>query len=228
MTKLLLVDDEAPFLRTLALSLRAHDYDVTTAATGEMALIAAADHKPDAVILDLGLPGIDGIDVLHALRAWSDVPVLVLSARHMESAKVRALDAGADDYVVKPFTFNELLARVRAILRRRQPSALQSRFDTADFSIDLPDRSVITADGTVRLTPTEWRIVELLVRNEGKLVTHRTLLQEVWGPEYETETEYLRTFMAAIRKKLEPMPSLPRYFLTESGMGYRFVRPDAA
>jgi len=228
MTKLLIVDDEAPFLRALALSLRAHDYDVTTAATGEMALIAAADHKPDAVILDLGLPGIDGIDVLLALRAWSDVPVLVLSARHMETAKVNALDAGADDYVVKPFTFNELLARVRAVLRRRQPAAPQALVETADFVIDLPEKAATTATGTVKLTPTEWRIVESLVRNEGKLVTQRQLLQEVWGPEYETETEYLRTFMAAIRKKLEPTPSVPRYFLTEPGMGYRFVRPDAA
>jgi len=228
MTTLLIIDDEAPFVRALGISLRARDYEVHTAATGEEGLVLMADVHPDAVILDLGLPGIDGLEVLQALRAWSDVPVLVLSARHMERAKVEALDSGADDYVTKPFTFNELLARLRAILRRRLPSAQQPVTETADFSIDLPEKQVTTSAGPVRLTPTEWRVVEVLVRNEGKLVTQRQLLQAVWGPEYETETEYLRTYMAAIRRKLEPTPSVPQYFLTEPGMGYRFVRPDAA
>jgi two-component system KDP operon response regulator KdpE len=227
-TKLLIVDDEAPFVRALGISLRARDYEVTTAATGEEGLIAVANDHPDAVILDLGLPGIDGLEVVQALRAWSDVPILVLSARHMESAKVTALDAGADDYITKPFTFNELLARLRAILRRRLPSAQQPRIETPDFTIDLPEKVASNAAGPVRLTPTEWRVVETLVRNEGKLVTQRQLLQAVWGPEYETETEYLRTYMAAIRRKLEPTPSIPQYFLTEPGMGYRFVRPEAA
>jgi two-component system KDP operon response regulator KdpE len=224
MHKLLLVDDEAPFVRAMAISLRAHGYDVIVAGTGEEALHLAADRHPDIIVLDLGLPGIDGIDVLTALRAWTDVPVLVLSARHMENAKVSALDAGADDYVTKPFTFNELLARLRAVMRRRLPTANEPRVATADFTVDLADKTITAADGPVRLTPTEWRVVEVLVRNEGRLVTQRQLLQEVWGPDYEKETDYLRTYLAAVRRKLEPQPSAPRYFLTEHGMGYRFQR----
>jgi two-component system KDP operon response regulator KdpE len=227
MHKLLLVDDEAPFVRAMAISLRAHDYDVITAGTGEEALHLAADHHPEVIVLDLGLPGIDGIDVVTALRAWTDVPVLVLSARHMSDAKVRALDAGADDYVTKPFTFDELLARLRAVMRRRLPATNEPVITTADFTIDLADKSVTNADGPVRLTPTEWRVVETLARNDGKLVTQRQLLQEVWGPDYEKETDYLRTYLAAIRRKLEPNPSAPRYFLTEHGMGYRFHREGA-
>ena len=226
MAKLLLVDDEAPFVRALAISLRARGYEVTTASTGEEALDLAASGHPDAMILDLGLPGIDGVEVVEALRAWTDIPILVLSARHMESAKVTALDAGADDYVTKPFTFNELLARLRALLRRRLPSATDPVVHTDDFEVNLPDKRVSNADGPVRLTPTEWRVVEMLVRNEGKLVTQRQLLQEVWGPGYEKETDYLRTYLAAIRRKLEPQPSRPKYFLTEHGMGYRFNRGD--
>jgi two-component system KDP operon response regulator KdpE len=224
MPKLLLVDDEAPFVRALAISLRARGYEVTTAGTGEDAIGLAATNHPDVMILDLGLPGIDGIDVVEAVRAWTDMPILVLSARHMESAKVTALDAGADDYITKPFTFNELLARLRALLRRRLPSAIDAIVHTDDFDVNLPDKSVTAGDGPVRLTPTEWRVVEMLVRNEGKLVTQRQLLQEVWGPGYEKETDYLRTYLAAIRRKLEPQPAKPKYFLTEHGMGYRFNR----
>jgi two-component system KDP operon response regulator KdpE len=227
MSKLLLVDDEAPFVRALAISLRARGYEVTTAGTGEEALDLAATNHPDAMILDLGLPGIDGVEVVEALRAWTDIPILVLSARHMESAKVTALDAGADDYVTKPFTFNELLARLRALLRRRLPSAIDPIVHTEDFDVNLPDKSVTGPDGPVRLTPTEWRVVEMLVRNEGKLVTQRQLLQEVWGPGYEKETDYLRTYLAAIRRKLEPQPARPKHFITEHGMGYRFTRGDA-
>ena len=223
MTRVLVVDDEAPFVRALGISLKARGYDVDTAATGEEGLVLAADHRPDAVILDLGLPTIDGLEVLSALRAWSDVPVLVLSARHLEQAKVAALDTGADDYVTKPFAFNELLARLRAITRRRMPSAGEPVVRTAHFAIDLPDKSVTTSEGSVRLTPTEWRIVEVLVRHEGRLVTQRQLLQEVWGPEYATEANYLRVYLAGLRRKLEPNPSQPRYFITEPGMGYRFV-----
>jgi len=222
MHRLLLVDDEAPFVRAMAISLRAHGYEVMTAATGEQALHLAAEKHPEVIVLDLGLPGIDGIDVITGLRAWSDVPVLVLSARHMSDAKVAALDAGADDYVTKPFTFEELLARLRAVMRRRLPVANEPVINTPDFSVDLADKSVANAQGPVHLTPTEWRVVETLVRNDGKLVTQRQLLQEVWGPDYESETDYLRTYMAAIRRKLEPQPSNPRYFLTEHGMGYRF------
>ena len=228
MTKILIIDDEPPFVRALAISLRARDYEVETAGTGEEGLRVAAGGHPDAIILDLGLPGIDGLDVLHAIRGWSDVPVLVLSARHMEDAKVAALDAGADDYVTKPFTLNELLARLRAVTRRRVPSAAEAVITTADFTIDLPAKTIDTPNGAVKLTPTEWRVVEVLVRNEGKLVTQRQLLQEVWGPAYETETEYLRTYIAAVRRKLEPQSSSPKYFLTEPGMGYRFQNPGSS
>ena len=227
MTRVLVVDDEAPFVRALGISLRARGYDVDTAATGEEGLALVADHHPDAVILDLGLPTTDGLEVLSALRSWSDVPVLVLSARHLEQAKVAALDTGADDYVTKPFAFNELLARLRAITRRRLPAVGDPVVGTAHFTVDLPDKSVSNGAGPVRLTPTEWRVVEVLVRNEGRLVSQRQLLQEVWGPAYGTETDYLRTYLAAIRRKLEPQPSVPRYFLTEPGMGYRFHRDGA-
>jgi two-component system KDP operon response regulator KdpE len=227
MTKVLVIDDEAPFVRALGISLRAHGYEVDTAGSGEEGLRRAAAFHPDAVILDLGLPGIDGLDVLEGLRAWTDVPVLVLSARHTEEAKVTALDSGADDYVTKPFTINELFARLRAVLRRRAPAGAEEPvIETSDFTIDLAAKVVTTPQGTVRLTPTEWRIVEELVRHEGRLVSQRQLLQSVWGPQYETETDYLRTYLAALRRKLEPVPSVPRYLLTEPGMGYRFVRPD--
>jgi two-component system, OmpR family, KDP operon response regulator KdpE len=225
-TKILVIDDEAPFVRALGISLRARGYEIETATTGQEGLRTATAALPDAVILDLGLPDIDGLDVLRALRAWTEVPVLVLSARHMENAKVTALDAGADDYVTKPFTFNELLARLRAIMRRHLPSAPQPIITTPDFTIDLPARTVETPQGHVRLTPTEWKVVEVLVRNEGRLVTQRQLLQDVWGPAYETETDYLRTYMAAVRRKLEPQASVPKYFLTEPGIGYRFVRSE--
>ena len=226
MTRVLVVDDEAPFVRALAISLRAQGYEVETAPTGEEGLRLAAERHPDAVILDLGLPGIDGLDVLAALRAWSNVPVLVLSARHTEDAKVTALDSGADDYVTKPFTVNELFARLRAVMRRRLPAAETPVVVTPDFSIDLVAKTVTAPAGPVRLTPTEWRILETLVTNEGRLVSQRMLLQTVWGPQYETETDYLRTYLASLRRKLEPRPSMPRYLLTEPGMGYRFVRPD--
>jgi two-component system KDP operon response regulator KdpE len=224
-SKVLVIDDEAPFVRALAISLRAHGYEVDTAGSGEEGLQRAASFHPDAVILDLGLPGIDGLEVLEGLRGWTDVPVLVLSARHTEEAKVTALDSGADDYVTKPFTINELFARLRAVLRRRAPVAEDPVVETPDFVIDLAAKVVTTPQGTVRLTPTEWRIAEELVRHEGRLVSQRQLLQTVWGPQYETETDYLRTYLAALRRKLEPEPSVPRYFLTEPGMGYRFVRP---
>jgi two-component system KDP operon response regulator KdpE len=221
-TRVLLIDDEAPFLRALGISLRARGYEVDTATTGEEGLQLAADRHPDAVILDLGLPGIDGLEVLAALRAWSTVPVLVLSARHTEEAKVTALDSGADDYVTKPFTINELFARLRAVLRRHVPVAEEAVVATDDFTIDLGAKTVTTGTGAVRLTPTEWRIVEELVRSEGRLVSQRQLLQQVWGPQYETETDYLRTYLASLRRKLEPSPATPRYFITEPGMGYRF------
>ncbi|MCU1375787.1 MAG: winged helix family two component transcriptional regulator [Actinomycetia bacterium] len=223
MTSVLIVDDETPFLRALGISLRARGYQVDTAATGEAGLQRAADGHPDVIVLDLGLPGMSGLDVLRELRAWSGTPVIVLSARRSEPSKVEALDLGADDYVTKPFGFDELLARLRAVVRKGQPGAAQEVVVTAAFSLDLEAKRVTTSDGDdVRLTPTEWGIVELLVRNRGKLVTKRQLLREVWGYEYEQDTPYLRVHLAAIRRKLEPDTSRPRYFTTEAGMGYRF------
>ena len=224
MTRLLLVDDEAPFVRALGVSLRAMGYEVDAAATGAAALAKAATTVPDIIVLDLGLPDIDGLDVLKRLRTWTPVPVIVLSARHRDDAKVAALDSGADDYVTKPFSMDEFLARIRATLRRRpEETGDDPVIITDDFRIDLAAKQVWIAGKAVRLTPTEWNVLEVLVKNEGKLVSQRQLLQEVWGPQYETETEYLRVYLAALRRKLEPLPSQPRYFLTEPGMGYRFV-----
>ncbi|MBA3690531.1 MAG: response regulator [Actinobacteria bacterium] len=207
-------------------NLRARGYEVDTAADGEQALDIAARHRPDVVILDLGLPGIDGIEVIRGLRAWTTVPIVVLSARDQERDKVSALDAGADDYVTKPFGMDELLARVRAAVRRSTPADEAAVVETAAFSVDLGAKRVSWAEGDVRLTPTEWHLVELLVRHPGKLLSQRQLLHEVWGQRYEDETNYLRVYMAQIRRKLEPDPARPRYFITEPGMGYRF-EPDA-
>ncbi len=224
-TRVLVVDDEPNMLRALDVNLRARDYDVDLAATGEEALKMAADHRPDVVILDLGLPGIDGVDVIHGLRGWTDVPIIVLSARETEPDKVAALDAGADDYVTKPFGMAELLARLRAAVRRSFHDGTEEPVvDTGRFRIDLAAKQVETEGGPIRLTPTEWQIVELLVRNEGRLVTQRQLLRDVWGPEYVHETNYLRVHIAHIRRKLEADPSRPRHFHTEPGMGYRFTR----
>jgi len=222
-TKVLVVDDEVRFARALAISLRARGYDVDTATTGEQGLEQAAHGHPDVVVLDLGLPGIDGLDVLRGLRGWSTVPVIVLSARHGEPSKVDALDAGADDYVTKPFGMDELLARLRALVRRAAPADEAATVETDDFVLDLAAKTASTTDGTdIHLTPREWGVVEALVRNEGKLVSQKQLLQEVWGPQYETETDYLRVYLAAVRRKLEPNSSRPKYFITEPGMGYRF------
>jgi len=222
MNRLLVIDDERQFLRALGISLQARGYQVDLANDGRSGLALAARHHPDAVVLDLGLPDLDGVEVLRGLRAWSSVPVIVLSARHTEEAKVDALDAGADDYVTKPFGMDELLARLRAALRRAAPVAEQALIETAHFTIDLGTKRVTVAGAEVRLTPTEWQMLEVLAANEGKLVGRRQLLHEVWGPQYDTETEYLRAFMASIRRKLEPQPSRPVYFITEPGMGYRF------
>ena len=224
MTKLLVIDDEAPFVRALGISLRARGYHVEVASTGEAGLEAAARFHPDVVVLDLGLPGMSGIDVLRGLRGWTQVPIIVLSARHAEATKVAALDAGADDYVTKPFGMDELFARLRAAVRRAVSAPDDPVIATDDFTLDLAAKTAKDADGTeIRLTPTEWGMVEVLVRNAGKLVPQRHVLKEVWGPQYEKETPYLRVYMAAIRRKLEPTPSKPRYFITEPGMGYRFV-----
>ena len=223
MTRILAVDDEPAMLRALGANLRARGYQFDLAATGELALDAAARHSPDAVILDLGLPGISGLEVIRGLRGWSNVPIIILSARDAQADKVAALDAGADDYVTKPFGMDELFARLRAALRRRSDLvAPQPMIETADFTVDLAAKRVTAAAGEIRLTPIEWHLVEVLVRNEGKLVSARQLLQEVWGPEYSDETNYLRVHLAHLRRKLEPVPSQPRYFRTEPGIGYRF------
>jgi two-component system KDP operon response regulator KdpE len=223
MTRILVVDDEPPILRALRTNLATRGYDVDVAATGEAALTLAARKHPDLVVLDLGLPGIDGVDVIRGLRGWTTVPIVVLSVREREADKVAALDAGADDYVTKPFGMDELLARLRAALRRAAPAEEEAVVETPHFTVDLSAKQV-TREGTeVKLTPTEWHIVEVLVRNPGKLVSQRQLLQEVWGPQYERETNYLRVFLAQIRRKLEPDPAHPRYFVTEPRMGYRFT-----
>jgi two-component system, OmpR family, KDP operon response regulator KdpE len=227
MTRILVVDDEPQILRALGTNLRARGYDVELAPTGEAALAVAARKHPDLVVLDLGLPGIDGVEVIRGLRGWTSIPIIVLSVREGEGEKVAALDAGADDYVTKPFGMDELLARLRAALRRAAPAEEDAVIETADFAVDLAAKRVRAADGEIRLTPTEWHVVEVLVRNAGKLVSQRQLLQEVWGPQYGTETNYLRVYLAQIRRKLEPDPAKPRYFITEARMGYRF-EPDGS
>jgi two-component system KDP operon response regulator KdpE len=229
MTRVLVVDDEPQILRGLRTNLAARGYDVETAPDGEQALDVAASKRPDVVILDLGLPGIDGIDVIRGLRAWSAMPIIVLSAREQEPDKVAALDAGADDFVTKPFGMGELLARLRAAERRTAPipDGEAARVTTGSFTVDLAAKKVSGAhDEPVHLTPTEWHLVEILVRNPGKLISQRQLLQEVWGPRYEDETNYLRVYMAQIRRKLEPDPADPKHFITEPGMGYRFEPGD--
>jgi two-component system KDP operon response regulator KdpE len=224
-SRILVVDDEPQIRRALAVNLRARGYEVELAASGEEALQTAAAHHPDVVLLDLGLPGIDGREVVRGLRGWSSVPIIVLSVRDTEREKVAALDAGADDYVTKPFGMDELLARLRAALRRHQPAPEAAIVVTPDFTIDLSAARVTKDDDEIHLTPTEWGLVENLVRNPGRLLTQRFLLQQVWGPQYERETNYLRVYMAQVRRKLEPDPSRPRYFITEPGMGYRFEPP---
>ncbi|MGQ0465913.1 MAG: response regulator [Sporichthyaceae bacterium] len=222
--RVLVVEDEPTLLRALAINLKARRYTVDTAAGGAEALAVAARHTPDLVILDLGLPDLDGVEVIEGLRGWCRAPIVVLSAREDQAQKVAALDAGADDYVTKPFGMDELLARVRAALRRAaDPGDSTSVVVTDSFTVDLAAKRVVTAAGEeVRLTPTEWGVLEVLVRNVGKQVSQRQLLQEVWGPAYGTETNYLRVYLAQLRRKLEPEPSRPRHLITDPGMGYRF------
>lgn len=222
MSRILCVDDEPNMLRTLAVNLRARGYEVEVAESGERALEIARSLHPDVVLLDLGLPGISGLEVLRSLRTWTNVPIVVLSARDAETDKISALDEGADDYVSKPFGMGELLARLRAALRRAAPAEDTKSVTTGHFELDFATGRAVSGGAEVRLTPIEWRIVEHLARNEGRLVPGRELLQAVWGPQYGNETNYLRVHMAHIRRKLEPVPGKPRYFHTEPGMGYRF------
>jgi two-component system, OmpR family, KDP operon response regulator KdpE len=227
-TKVLVIDDEEPILRALRINLAAHSYEVSTARDGASGLAAVARDRPDALVLDLGLPDMDGTDVIRGVRGWSTVPIIVLSAWGQEAQKVAALDAGADDYVTKPFGMGELLARLRAAVRRAAPAPDEPVVANPDFTVDLAAKRVIRGGSDVRLTPTEWQLLELLVRHRGKLVTQRQLLQEVWGPGYQTEANYLRVYMAQLRRKLEPDPSQPVYLVTEPGRGYRFADGDSA
>jgi two-component system KDP operon response regulator KdpE len=222
MTKVLIVEDEPQLRRALSINLHAHRYEVVAVADGAGALRAAASSPPDLVILDLGLPDMDGVQVVHGLRGWTQVPIIILSARDSQDDKVGALDAGADDYLTKPFGMNELLARIRAALRRAQPDENAPLITTETFTIDLAAKRVTRADNEVRLTPTEWHLLEVLTRHPGKLVTGKRLLQEVWGPAHGVETNYLRVYMAQLRRKLESEPARPRHLITEPGIGYRF------
>lgn len=224
MTRILVVDDEPQILRALQINLRARRYDVDVAATGAAALKAAASHPPDLVVLDLGLPDIDGVEVIRGLRGWTAVPIIVLSGRTGSEDKVAALDAGADDYVTKPFGVEELLARIRAVTRRLGgPSEAVPALRIGQHTVDLANHTVRRDDGTeVKLTPIQWSVLEKLLRHPGKLVSQRQLLQDVWGPEYQNETNYLRQYLAQLRRKLEDDPARPRHLITEPGMGYRY------
>lgn len=227
MSRILVVDDDPRILKTMDINLRARGFEVSLAGSGEDALKLAARHHPNAVILDLGLPNMDGLDVIRGLRGWSEVPIIVLSGRDAEAMKVEALDLGADDYLTKPFGMDELFARLRASLRRADKPDEQSSLDTADFRIDFTSKQVTRDGELVRLTPTQWHIVEVLVHNSGRLVTYEQILREVWGPSYGKETNYLRVFMTQIRQKLEPDHTRPRYFITEPGIGFRFEPNEA-
>jgi two-component system KDP operon response regulator KdpE len=236
MTRVLVVDDEPQILRALRINLRARQYEVTTAANGTQALDEAAAHPPDLVILDLGLPDMDGVDVIGGLRGWTAVPIIVLSGRADSTDKVEALDAGADDYVTKPFGMDELLARMRAAVRRTPAAEAPPRVRLGDLVVDLAAKRVIrqpadhagdaAAEDGIRLTPTEWHLLEVLLRNPGKLLSHRQLLHDVWGPGYDNAGGNLRLYMAQLRRKLERDPARPRWLITEPGMGYRYQPPD--
>jgi two-component system KDP operon response regulator KdpE len=225
MTRVLVVDDEPQIVRALRINLRVRQYDVTTAASGAQALAEAARHPPDVVILDLGLPDLDGVEVIAGLRGWTSAPIIVLSGRADAVDKVEALDAGADDYVTKPFAMDELLARIRAVSRRASDGADQPAVRIGDLVIDLAAKTVSRDGGGpdgIRLTPTEWHLLTVLLRHPGKLLSQRQLLQEVWGPGYADAAGNLRLYMAQLRRKLEPDPARPRWLITEPGMGYRF------
>ena len=224
--RILVVDDEPQILRALGTTLRGAGYSVETAATAEQALTAAAAHPPEAVILDLVLPDGNGTDVCRELRRWSDAPVIVLSAVGEEREKVAALDAGADDYVTKPFGVDELLARLRAALRRVVPSA-EPVIQLGDLRIDVAERIVTAGGSRVKLSPHEFDLLRVLAQNQGKLLTHKMLLREVWGPSYQVEAHYLHVYVSHLRRKIEPEPASPRYLLTEPGAGYRLVDPAA-
>lgn len=230
--KILVADDDPQLLRALRITLGAQGHRVVTATDGQQAIAAAVQQRPDLIMLDLGMPALDGVQVIRAVRGWSAVPILVVSGRTGAADKVEALDAGADDYVTKPFSIEELLARIRALTRRGGRAEAEPVVRFGDVAVDLGARTVLRTapDGTttqVRLTPTEWQVLDLLVRHPGALVTRQTLLAEIWGPQHVTDTGYLRLYIGQLRKKLEPDPAQPRYLRTEAGMGYRYV-PDSS
>lgn len=222
MTRVLVVDDEPALVRTLSINLRARDYEVQHAFDGRSALQSVAEDEPDVMVLDLGLPDLDGVEVIRRIRRTSELPIIVLSARHESDDKVEALDEGADDYVTKPFGMDELLARVRAAIRRRSVTAPRAEpVRTQDFALDFGERLAIRDGEPVKLTPTEWQLLETLAIRPGHLVSQTELLREVWGPGYEKDTHYLRVYVAGLRRKLEPEPAHPRYLITDPGQGYR-------
>ena len=247
MTRVLVIDDEPSILRALRINLTARNYEVTTASDGASGLAAVARERPDVLILDMGLPDMDGTEVIHGVRGWSSTPIIVLSVWGAESQKVAALDAGADDYVTKPFGMDELLARMRAAVRRTPAAETPPKVSFGNLTIDMAAKRVIRdgsggtrdrseenggvadadpqSDGDIRLTPTEWHLLEVLLRNPGKLLSHRQLLNEVWGPGYDNAGGNLRLYMAQLRRKLEPDPARPRWLITEPGMGYRYQPP---
>ena len=225
MTRVLVVEDDPQLVRALVINMQVRQYGVDAAPDGAGALRLAAARQPDVVVLDLGLPDMDGVEVIKALRGWTRVPILVLSARRASDEKVAALDAGADDYITKPFSMDELLARLRAAVRRTETLPLVSEttvVETQDFAVDLLAKKARRDGRDVRLTPTEWHLLEILVTNPGRLITQKQLLQEVWGASQSNKTNYLRVYMAQLRRKLEADPAHPRYLITEPGMGYRF------
>ncbi|MEV7606444.1 response regulator [Paenarthrobacter sp. NPDC089322] len=222
MTRVLIVEDEVRIARAMQITLQAHGYQALTVGNGADALAAVAQRNVDIVVLDLGLPDMDGVEIIRRIRGWSSMPVVVLSARHASEDKVEALDAGADDYVTKPFGLDELLARLRVAARRLVNEPEAPTLATSDFVVDLAGKKIVKDGAEVRLTPTEWNILELLVRNKGKLVSQQQLLTQVWGQAYAKETQYLRVYIAQLRRKLERDPAAPRHLHTEAGMGYRF------
>ena len=222
MTLVLIVEDEARIARAMQVTLQAHGYQALTVGNGGDALQATAKHPVEIVVLDLGLPDMDGVEIIRRIRGWSSMPIIVLSARHASEDKVEALDAGADDYVTKPFGLDELLARLRVASRRVVTEHEEPTLATTDFMVDLAGKKIVKDGSEVRLTPTEWNILELLVRNKGKLVSQQQILTQVWGQAYAKETQYLRVYIAQLRRKLERDPAEPRHLHTEAGMGYRF------
>ncbi|MGX1541986.1 response regulator [Streptomyces adustus] len=225
MTRVLVVEDDPQLVRALVINLQARHYGVDAAPDGATALRLAATRLPDVILLDLGLPDLDGVDVIKGVRGWSRVPILVLSARQATDEKVGALDAGADDYITKPFSMDELLARLRAAVRRTEDTPLvpeTTLVETEHFTLDLLAKKAVRDGRDVRLTPTEWHLMEILVTNRGRLITQKQLLREVWGASQSNKTNYLRVYMAQLRRKLETDPAHPRCLITEPGMGYRF------